>query len=626
MCGIFAYAGTENAVPFLIDGLRSVEYRGYDSAGIAVIGGDGKIQIARRGDHKASLENLAATVGKDHLPGVASGMAGLVGIGHTRWATHGEVNQKNAHPHASSDGSVAIAHNGIIENFLELKDELVDSGIEFKSDTDSEVFAHLVGRGVANGSSLRESVVGAARRIKGNAAVVALSALEPDTVVGLRVGNAGGIVIGTSAKTDASVMASDTIALLPFTNEVIYLEPGEIVEIERGVIRLFDLEGTPIDREPVRVNQNFEAAKKGKYPDFMSKEIAEQPDAIQGALRGRADFAAGTLDLPEITLTRDQINAIDRVVLTGMGTSLHAGMFGASVIESLTRIPAVAENSSELRYRNPVLGPNTLVVAVTQSGETADTLAAMEQARQAGSPQVVVLEMEGSQATRIADFTLPVRAGQEIGVASTKTMIASMTTLLELAVFLAQSRGAIDSEQVKKIVEMLAELPSLVASVLDIDGKITSLAERLSGFSDLLYLGRGAQLPIALEGALKMKELAYIHAEGYAAGEMKHGVNALLGPEMATVVCAPKNDLYEKMLSNISEVKARGSEVAAIATEGDDIVGRLADHVIHVPDCPGLLQPFLTVVPLQMLAYRTALVLGRDPDKPRNLAKTVTVE
>ena len=626
MCGIFAYAGTENAVPFLIDGLRSVEYRGYDSAGIAVIGGDGKIQIARRGDHKASLENLAATVGKDHLPGVASGMAGLVGIGHTRWATHGEVNQKNAHPHSSSDGLVAIAHNGIIENFLELKDELVDSGIEFKSDTDSEVFAHLVGRGVANGSSLRESVVGAARRIKGNTAVVALSALEPDTVVGLRVGNAGGIVIGTSAKTDASVMASDTIALLPFTNEVIYLEPGEIVEIERGVIRLFDLEGTPIDREPVRVNQNFEAAKKGKYPDFMSKEIAEQPDAIQGALRGRADFAAGTLDLPEITLTRDQINAIDRVVLTGMGTSLHAGMFGASVIESLTRIPAVAENSSELRYRNPVLGPNTLVVAVTQSGETADTLAAMEQARQAGSPQVVVLEMEGSQATRIADFTLPVRAGQEIGVASTKTMIASMTTLLELAVFLAQSRGAIDSEQVKKIVEMLAELPSLVASVLDIDGKITSLAERLSGFSDLLYLGRGAQLPIALEGALKMKELAYIHAEGYAAGEMKHGVNALLGPEMATVVCAPKNDLYEKMLSNISEVKARGGEVAAIATEGDETVGRLADHVIHVPDCPVLLQPFLTVVPLQMLAYRTSLVLGHDPDKPRNLAKTVTVE
>ncbi|MCH2516569.1 MAG: glutamine--fructose-6-phosphate transaminase (isomerizing), partial [Dehalococcoidia bacterium] len=505
------------------------------------------------------------------------------------------------------------------------KDELIDSGIEFKSDTDSEVLAHLVGRGVANGASLREAIVSAADRINGNTAIVALSAREPNTVVGLRVGNAGGIVVGTDASTNATVMASDTIALLPFTNRVIYLEPGEVVEIGRGEIRLFDLQGVPIDREPLTVNQNFEAAKKGNHPYFMSKEIAEQPDAVQGALRGRADFSAGMLDLPEITLSKDRINSIDRVVLTGMGTSLHAGMFGAAVIESLARIPAVAENSSELRYRNPVLGPNTLVVAVTQSGETADTLAAMEHARKAGSPQIVVLEQEGSQATRIADVTLPVRAGQEIGVASTKTMIASMTTLLELAVFLAQSRGAIDSEQVKIIVGMMAELPSLVASALDIDGEMTDLAEHLSGFSDLLYLGRGSQLPIALEGALKMKELAYIHAEGYAAGEMKHGVNALLGSEMATIVCAPKNELHAKMLSNISEVKARGGEVTAIATEGDDSVGRLADRVIYVPDCPVLLQPFMTLVPLQILAYRAALALGRDPDKPRNLAKTVTV-
>ena len=636
MCGIFAYAGTENAVPFLIDGLRSVEYRGYDSAGIAVVNGEGQIQIARRGDHKASLENLAASVGVPQAPSGPpphgqpgeAGMTGFVGIGHTRWATHGGINQENAHPHASSDGHVAIAHNGIIENYLELKDELIDSGVEFRSETDSEVLAHLVGRGVANGSDLRDSVVRAASRIKGNTAVVALSALEPGTIVGLRLGNAGGIVVGqnTNSGSKATVMASDTIALLPFTDEVSYLEPGEVVEIEQGSIQVFDLVGTPIDRKTVTVDRSFEASTKGNHPHFMAKEIAEQPDAIQAALRGRADFAAGTLELPEITLTGDQINSIDRVVLTGMGTSLHTAMFGASVIESLARIPSVAENSSELRYRNPVLGPNTLVVAVTQSGETADTLAAMEYAHRAGSPQIVVLELEGSQATRIADFTLPVRAGQEIGVASTKTMIASMTTLLELAVFLARSRGALDSGQVRKIVEMMAELPSLVASVLDIDGRITTLSERLSAFSDLLYLGRGAQLPIALEGALKMKELAYIHAEGYAAGEMKHGVNALLGSEMATVVCAPNNRLYEKMLSNISEVKARGSEVVAIATEGDDTVGRLADHVIHVPECPGLLQPFLTVVPLQMLAYRTALALGHDPDRPRNLAKTVTVE
>jgi glucosamine--fructose-6-phosphate aminotransferase (isomerizing) len=617
VCGIFAYAGSENAVPLLIDGLRSVEYRGYDSAGISVIDESGNIQTVKRGDHKASLENLASAVANGEV-------SGNVGIGHTRWATHGVVNQQNSHPHTSNNGSVAIAHNGIIENFLSLKDELVDSGVEFKSETDSEVLAHLVGNAVASGSSLREAVIGAASRIRGNTAVVAVSKTEPGVVVGLRVGNAGGIVIGKNDS--AAVMASDTIALLPFTTEVIYLEPGEVVEIERSEIRLFDLEGSAIVRDPVVTAQNFEAAQKGNHPHFMSKEIAEQPEAIQGALRGRADFAAGTLSMPEITLTNDQIKSIDRVVITGMGTSLNAGMFGASAIESLARIPTVTENSSELRYRNPVLDSNTLVIAVTQSGETADTLAAMEHARQAGSHLGVVLELEGSQATRVADFTLPIRAGQEIGVASTKTMIASMTTLLELAVFLAEVRGVIDASRVKQIVNEIAELPSLVASALELNGEISQLAERISTFEDLLYLGRGAQLPIALEGALKMKELAYIHAEGYPAGEMKHGVNALLGPDMASVVCAPKNNLYEKMLSNISEVKARGGEVAAIVTEGDDVVGRIADHVIQVPDSPEILQPFMTLVPMQLLAYRTALALGRDPDKPRNLAKTVTVE
>jgi len=617
VCGIFAYAGSDDVVQLLIEGLRSVEYRGYDSAGISVIDQSGAIQTVKRGDHKASLENLAAAVEDGQI-------AGNVGIGHTRWATHGEVNQQNSHPHSSSSGSVSIAHNGIIENFLELKDELTDSGIKFQSETDSEVLAHLVGNAVARGDSLREAVIGAASRIKGNTAVVAVSVAEPDIVVGLRVGNAGGIVVGKNK--NAAVMASDTIALLPYTSDVIYLEPGEVVEIEGGKIRLFDLEGSSIDRAPVETGQNFEAAQKGNHPHFMSKEIAEQPDAVQGALRGRADFAAGTLSLPDLALTDKQIKSIDRVVITGMGTSLHAGMFGASVIETLARIPSVAENSSELRYRNPVIGPNTLVIAVTQSGETADTLAAMEHARAAGSPQAVVLELEGSQATRIADFTLPIRAGQEIGVASTKTMIASMTTLLQIAIFLAQARGTIDKSGVGKIVSQLGELPSIISSTLDLNGEITELASRLSKFDDLLYLGRGAQLPIALEGALKMKELAYIHAEGYPAGEMKHGVNALLGPDMATVVCAPQNALYEKMLSNISEVKARGGDVTAIATDGDNTIDRLADYVVRVPACPELLQPFITLVPLQILAYRTALALDRDPDKPRNLAKTVTVE
>lgn len=617
MCGIFAYAGTENAAPLLIEGLRSVEYRGYDSAGISIVDSSGAIQTVKRGDHKASLENLATAVGDDLISGV-------VGIGHTRWATHGEVNQKNSHPHASSNGVVSIAHNGIIENYLELKDELVSIGVEFNSETDSEVLAHLVGNAVSAGSSLREAVIGAASRINGNTAVVAVSANEPEKVVGLRVGNAGGIVVGKND--NAAVMASDTVALLPYTSEVVYLEPGEVVEIVKGAVHLFDLEGSPISRDPIETSHDFEAAQKGNHPDFMSKEIAEQPDTVQGAMRGRVDFANGTISLPEITLSKDQLRSIDRVIVTGMGTSLHAGMFGASIIESLARIPVTAENSSELRYKNPVLGSSTLVVAVTQSGETADTLAAMEHAKAAGAPQAVVLELEGSQATRVADFTLPIRAGQEIGVASTKTLIGSMTTLLQLAIVLGEARGTIGAAQVREIVESLAELPSLIAKTLDLNGQVSELADRLATFDDLLYLGRGAQLPVALEGALKMKELAYIHAEGYAAGEMKHGVNALLGPDMATVVAAPQNDLYEKMLSNISEVKARGGEVAAIASEGDDTIGRIADHVIYVPECPELLQPFVMLIPMQILAYRTALALGRDPDKPRNLAKTVTVE
>tara|TARA_Y100001934_G_scaffold282629_1_gene397295 strand:+ start:19207 stop:21060 length:1854 start_codon:yes stop_codon:yes gene_type:complete len=617
VCGIFAYAGSENAVPLLIDGLRSVEYRGYDSAGISVLDSAGDIQTIKMGDHKASLENLGDAV-------ESSGLSGQVGIGHTRWATHGEVNQQNSHPHSSSDGMVSIAHNGIIENFIELKDQLRGTGIDFKSETDSEVLAHLVGNSVSNGSSLREAVIFAANQIKGNTAVVAISAEEPGVIVGLRVGNAGGIVVGRND--DAAVMASDTIALLPYTSEVVYLEPSEVVEISKANVALFDLENNQIHRDTVVTGQNFEAAQKGNHPYFMAKEIAEQPGAVQGAMRGRTDFAAGTVSLPEFSLTAKQIEKIDRVVLTGMGSSLHAAMFGASIIESLARIPASAENSSELRYRNPAIGSTTLVVAVTQSGETADTLAAMEHARNAGAPQAVVLELEGSQATRVADFTFPVRAGQEIGVASTKTMIASMTTLLQMAVVLAESRGVIGSIQVRTIVEGLTELPALIGTTLGLNGRLESLSGRLAEFNDLLYLGRGTQLSIALEGALKMKELAYIHAEGYPAGEMKHGVNALLGPEMATVVAAPQNSLYEKMLSNISEVKARGGEVAAIVTEGDTTIERVADHVIFVPECPELLQPFVTLVPMQILAYQTALNLGRDPDKPRNLAKTVTVE
>ncbi len=617
MCGIFAYSGNESPVPHLLAGLKAVEYRGYDSAGISVIDESNTIRTIKHGDHKASLSNLAKTV-------TDSQIEGFFGIGHTRWATHGEVNDQNSHPHQSSNGKVSIAHNGIVENYIELKDELISRGVEFVSETDSEVIAHYVGAAVSEGRSLREAVTEAAGIIRGNTAIVAVSSNEPGRIVGLRIGNAGGIVAGT--RDGVSVMASDPIALLPHVSEVVYLEPGEVIEVDKGALSVFDLIGNEILKTAVELNQDFEAAQKGNHPHFMSKEIAEQPDAVQGSLRGRADFTRSVQTLPEFGLSGAEIHDLKRVVLTGMGTSLHAAMFGAQVIESLARIPATAENSSELRYRNPILDKNTLVIAITQSGETADTLAAMESAREAGCPQAVVLEAEGTQATRVANFTLPVKVGQEIGVASTKTLVGSMTVLLQLAIVLAKARGEISREEEAGYVQNLAELPALVANVLDLEDQIKEYSSWLSDFDDLLYLGRAAQLPIAMEGALKMKELAYIHAEGYAAGEMKHGVNALLGPDMATVVCAPQNGLHEKMVSNISEVKARGGEVLALATKGDTVIERVADHVLYVPECPELLQPFATLVPLQMLAYYTALALGRDPDKPRNLAKTVTVE
>jgi len=617
MCGIFAYSGDESAVPHLLAGLKAVEYRGYDSAGISVIDETDAIRTIKHGDHKASLSNLSKTATDSQLEGNC-------GIGHTRWATHGEVNDQNSHPHQSSDGNVSIAHNGIVENYIELKDSLASRGVEFSSETDSEVIAHYVGEAVSEGRSLREAVLETARIIRGNTAIVAVSSKKPGQIVGLRVGNAGGIVAGTGD--GVSVMASDPIALLPHVSEVVYLEPGEVIEINKGTLSIFDLDGNEVSKTAVQLNQDFEAAQKGNHPHFMSKEIAEQPDAVHGSLRGRADFTRSQQTLPEFGLSEAAILKLNRVVLTGMGTSLHAAMFGAQVIESLARIPTTAENSSELRYRNPVLDKNTLVIAITQSGETADTLAAMESAREAGCPQAVVLEAEGTQATRVANFTLPVRVGQEIGVASTKTLVGSMTVLLQLAIVLAKARGEISREEEAGYVQNLAELPALVANVLDLEEQIKELSSWLCDFDDLLYLGRAAQLPIAMEGALKMKELAYIHAEGYAAGEMKHGVNALLGPDMATVVCAPQNGLNEKMVSNISEVKARGGEVLALATTGDTVIDRVADHVLYVPECPELLQPFATLIPLQMLAYHTALALGRDPDKPRNLAKTVTVE
>ncbi|MEX0763215.1 MAG: glutamine--fructose-6-phosphate transaminase (isomerizing) [Dehalococcoidia bacterium] len=614
MCGIIGYAGLDNATPLLMEGLKSLEYRGYDSAGLAVCGSNGHISITRRAGR---VELLGSALEMEPV-------TGNTGIAHTRWATHGEVNDTNAHPHAGANGGVAIVHNGIVENYLELREELAAQGSQFTSDTDSEVLAHLVAARIADGDTLTQAVASTAKRIRGAAAVVAMSISEPGTIVGMRLGNAGGIVIGFGDR--ANMLASDLIALLPHTNRVAYLESGEIVTVTASGVCFCTLDGTAVIKEPMITEKDFEAAKKGAFPHFMSKEIAEQSEAVTAAMRRRLDFNKATVELENFPINERDLANINRVVLTGMGTSLHSAMVGASQIETLARLPAVAENSSELRYREPVLDERTMVIAITQSGETADTLAAMELARDAGARLFTIVEAEGTQATRLAEYTLPIRAGQEIGVAATKTMTATMVVLLQLALYLGARRGSVSREAEHEAVRALSSLPSLVSHVLEQEDKVKAIAGHLTEFDHLLYLGRGAQYPVAMEGALKMKEVAYIHAEGYAAGEMKHGVNALISKSMPTIVTAPQGPLYEKMLSNINEVKARGGEVIAVATEGDRIMHELAHRVIEVPDVHRLLQPILTVVPMQQLAYHAAVALGLDPDKPRNLAKTVTVE
>lgn len=620
MCGIFGYTGKEPAAPLLVGGLKLLEYRGYDSAGIAVTnghGGTGTISLTRRAGGTDSVARLSAAV--DELePG------GCIGIAHTRWATHGKVAERNAHPHSGTDGKVAIVHNGIVENYLELKSELAADGYTFSSETDSEVIAHLVSRELERGADLAKAVSEAMKRVEGAAAIVATSATEPEKLVAARLGNAGGIVIG--AADGAHMIASDIIALLPHTNRIGYLESGQVITITPECCNVTDLDGNPTSIEFMTSSRSADQAAKGRFPHFMAKEIAEQPDSVTAAMRQRVDLAEGRIHLPEFDLTPEQAQVINRAVFIGMGTSLHAGMHGSAAVEQLARIPAYAENASEFRYRNPVLDDQTLVVSVTQSGETADTLAAMELARDSGSRLVTAVEAEGTQATRLAHVTLPVRCGQEIGVAATKTMIATMVTLTLMATRLASLRGNLSEEKEGEIARALSSLPSLVGTALERVEPIKKIAQDLTKYHHLLYLGRGAQFPVAMEGALKMKEIAYIHAEGYAAGEMKHGVNALISEEMPTIAFAPRDAMFDKMVSNVNEVKSRGGRVIAVTTDGDTVMESIADDALYVPQTHPLLQPILNIIPMQMLAYHTSVALGVDPDKPRNLAKTVTVE
>ncbi len=614
MCGIVGYIGDRPAAPILLDGLARLEYRGYDSAGIALSDLHGGIAVHKTPGKLSSLVQS--------LAGVA--LQGTSGIGHTRWATHGTPNTVNAHPHTDCKGKVAIVHNGIVENYRQLKEGLGKEGHRFESETDSEVVAHVIEAYLESGLPFAEAVRRTAQRLAGASAIVAMHAQEPDIFVVFRLGNAGGITVGYCD--GAMLVASDLPAMLPQTNRVVFLAPGELAKVTRGGASYQSLEGKAIAKEPRTVTLDPISVAKGGYKHFMLKEIMEQPEAVTHTLRGAVNFPPSDVVFPGSTLTQADLAEMAQVVLVGMGTSMHAAQAGRFMIEQLAGLPAEVDNASEFRYRDPVLSPHTLLVSVGQSGETADTLGAMEEAAKHGVRQVTVCNAEGSQATRMADGTVYIGVGPEIGVASTKSLTGSLVGLYLLAVYLGKVRGTLDEARVVRLLEDLSTVPRLIGESLKQRGWIEELAQFYFKFDHFLFLGRGITTSIAMEGALKLKEVSYIHAEGYAAGEMKHGPIALIDQAMPVVAVVPRGNLYEKMVANIEEVKARGGRVIALVTQGDTELKGKVDHIIQIPESPLLLIPMVAVVPLQLFAYYIAVHRGCDVDQPRNLAKTVTVE
>ena len=614
MCGIMGYVGSRPAGPILIDGLGRLEYRGYDSAGIAVLAENGGLSIHKR---VGKLETLASAI-DDRWPN------GHEGIGHTRWATHGKPSDINAHPHADCTGDVAVIHNGIVENYLELKTELATAGHSFSSETDTEVIPHLLEHYLGEDEELVTALRKTIGRLEGAHAIVAMSRQHPGTLVTARVGNAGGVVIGYGG--GENLLASDLPALLPHTRRVVFLNDGEVAQVTATRVAYWDSEGRPLEKEPQEIPYDSVSAAKGQHKHFMLKEITEQPESILDTIRGRAQFDTPAVQLEDILLSKEQLAKVRRVVFVGMGTSLHAAMIGRHYMERIAGIPAEVDNASEYRYRAPIIAPDTLVVSVTQSGETVDTLAAMEEAKRQGALQITICNVVGSQATRIADGVVYTRCGLEIGVCSTKTFTASVTASYLLACYLGQARGLIDQERMGGLLEPLARVPYLAGEVTKREAEFERLAHQFHRYNNFLYLGRGIQFPVAMEGALKLKEVSYIHAEGYPAGEMKHGAIALIDPEMPVIAIALKDEMHDKMMSNIEQVKAREGTVIALGSEGDEELAAKADHVIYIPEASPLLSPIFTTIPLQFFSYHIALRRGCDIDQPRNLAKTVTVE
>jgi glucosamine--fructose-6-phosphate aminotransferase (isomerizing) len=624
MCGIVGYIGPKKVVPVIIEGLRKLEYRGYDSAGIAVVDAAGKLEIRRA---SGKLRNLEEVIQK-------SSIDGTYGIGHTRWATHGRPTEENAHPHRDCSGQIVVVHNGIIENYLELKEQLQREGHKFVTETDTEIVAHLVEKNLQFGDGqipLEEAVRKSLKQLRGIYALVFLSTSDPDKIVAARLGPPAVVGLGEGEY----FVASDIPALLEHTRNMFFLVDGDIAVLTKDGVRVMDHDGKTVERKPQHVAWDPIMAEKGGYKHYMQKEIFEQPRAVRDTFIGRISQDSGKIYLGEMGLTEQQFRAFKNVRIVACGTSWHAALAGKFMIERLARLPVEVDYGSEFRYRDPILDAKTLTVCISQSGETADTIAAQREAKQKGSPTLAICNVLGAMITREAAGSILTHAGPEIGVASTKAFTAQLTALVLLAVYLGEVRGALSGEAAKTLLQEFITIPHKIETILQADrnGFYENLARQFFRCADFLYLGRGIHYPIALEGALKLKEISYIHAEGYPAGEMKHGPNALIDENLPVVVLATRDDsdptsvtLYEKSVSNIKEVKARDGIVISIVTQNDHLAREASDHLIELPPAPELLVPLLEIIPLQLLAYHIAVRRGCDVDQPRNLAKSVTVE
>ncbi|HZH90493.1 MAG TPA: glutamine--fructose-6-phosphate transaminase (isomerizing) [Pyrinomonadaceae bacterium] len=619
MCGIVGYVGNKQVVPVIIDGLRKLEYRGYDSAGIAVVDESHTLDIRRA---EGKLRNLEEAIRLKPLDGT-------YGIGHTRWATHGRPTEENAHPHRDCTGRVVVVHNGIIENYLQLKERLRKTDHNFVTETDTEVIAHLIEEYLREEEKLERAVQRAVRDLRGIFALSIISVDEPDLIIAVRQGPP--VVIGLGD--GEYFVASDIPPILQHTRDVFYLGEREIAVLTRDAVRVTDFEGDLREPQRQRITWDPIMAEKGGFKHFMLKEIYEQPRAVRDTVQGRISLDTGRVYLDEMNITEAEFKSFDRVMIAACGTSWHAGLAGKYMLEQFARVPVEVDYASEFRYRDPVIDERTLLVVISQSGETADTIAALREAKERGAKILSICNVQGSMITRESDGTILTHAGPEIGVASTKAFTAQMIALYLFGLHLGQLRGTLSSDEAKHHAQELAELPIKIEHLLSESDSLEDLAREFHRSTDFLYLGRGINFPVALEGALKLKEISYIHAEGYPAGEMKHGPNALIDERLPVVVINTREEgnraselRYEKTHSNIVEVKAREGLVLSVLTEGDEMSADVSDHVIEIPASSDLLSPILAVIPLQLLAYHIAVRRGCDVDQPRNLAKSVTVE